>query len=140
MLFRSGHANGPKLIELPGVGDVVAAFYNDIDAAANENESQTVYSAAVANLTTAVKTALGTYVQDEMLGGKAPNWTVGDPVCNNWCSTISSRYTTARTAISNVVAADGYGSVQESLWSIVRHLNYVYGQAPNHDQFVAHGD
>ncbi len=136
----NGHANGPKLIELPGVGDVVAAFYNDIDAAANENESQTVYSAAVANLTTAVKTALGTYVQDEMLGGKAPNWTVGDPVCNNWCSTISSRYTAARAAISNVVATDGYGSVQESLWSIVRHLNYVYGQAPNHDQFVAHGD
>ena len=136
----NGHANGPKLIELPGVGDVVAAFYNDIGAAANENESQTVYNAAVANLTTAVKTALGTYVQDEMLGGKAPNWTANDPVCNKWCSTISTKYTSALAAISRVVETDGYGSVQESLWSIVRHLNYVYGQAPNHDQFVAHGD
>ena len=134
------HANGPKLIELPGVGDVVAAFYNDIGAAANEAESQRVYTGAVTDLTTAVKTALGTYVQDEMLGGKAPNWTANDPVCNNWCSTISNRYTAARIAILSVAAADGYGSVQESLWSIVRHLNYVYGQAPNHDQFVAHGD
>ena len=126
--------SGPTLLSLV---DVNTGFVN-INAATTQEEQQTAYNDALAKLKTDIPKAIRSYVDNQLLGGKVTGGesiTPADISFNNWCLKLSSRYGAFNDALAACTTVDTFEDVTESVYKIVVHLDYVFGESPNGDTF-----
>ena len=125
---------GPTLVSQPKIGKAVTEGFQAITAAVGQAAQKSAYDAAVAAVATAVDEDLTAYVQ-RLLGGEAQNGS-----CNYWCTTIATRYSAFTTALASATLDTIQTSVNPTIESIIVHLDYVYKNYGNNQDFVAdHG-
>ena len=125
---------GPTLVSQPKIGKAVTEGFQAITAAVGQAAQKSAYDAAVVAVATAVDEDLTAYVQ-RLLGGEAQNGS-----CNYWCTTIATRYSAFTTALANATLDTIQTRVNPTIESIIVHLDYVYKNYGNNQDFVAdHG-